>query len=76
MGFSPWGQDSGGHRAEQQRTASEMMTTIAVIVGIGLLLLGAGLWFLKRKLGQMGQHLPAAMERWEEEIKNLEKPKG
>jgi len=52
------------------------MTTIAVIAGAAFLLLVVGLWFLKRKLAAMGQHLPGAMERWEEEIKNLEKPKG
>jgi hypothetical protein len=52
------------------------MTMITILAGVALLLLGVGLWFVKRKLGQMGQHLPAAMERWEEEIKNLEKPKG
>ncbi|MFQ5664625.1 MAG: hypothetical protein ACE5HL_12435 [Terriglobia bacterium] len=52
------------------------MMTVAVIGGVALLAVVAGVWFVKRKLGALGQHLPGAMERWEEEIKNLEKPKG
>ena len=52
------------------------MTTLAVIAGVALLPVAAGAWFVKRKLAGMGQHPPVALEHWEEEIKNLEKPKG
>lgn len=52
------------------------MTLIAAIAGAGLLLLVAGVWFIKRKLATMGQHLPGALEQWEKEIEKLEKPKG
>lgn len=52
------------------------MTTLAIIVGVGLLLVVAAVWFVKRKFERLGKHLPAALEHWEEEIKNLEKPKG
>lgn len=52
------------------------MTTVAAIAGGVLLLVVAGVWVLKRKFERMGRHLPTAIEQWEEEIKNLEKPKG
>ena len=41
-----------------------------------VLLTVVGVWFLKRKLGEMGQHLPGALQQWEKEIEKLEKPKG
>lgn len=52
------------------------MTTLVAIAGAVLLLVVAGVWFVKRKLERMGQHLPGAIEQWEKEIEKLEKPKG
>lgn len=52
------------------------MTTVAIIGGAMLVLVVAAVWVVKRKLERMGHHLPGAIEQWEKEIKNLEKPKG
>jgi len=52
------------------------MTAIAIGAAVLLALLAAGVWVAMRKISAMGEHLPAAIERWEDEIKNLEKPKG
>lgn len=52
------------------------MTTVAIIAGAVLVLVAAGVWYAKRKLERMGQHLPGAIEQWEKEIEKLEKPKG
>ena len=52
-----------------------MIIFLAVVAGI---VVGAvlGVWFLKRKLADMGQHIPGALPQWEKEIEKLEKPKG
>lgn len=52
------------------------MTTVAVIVVAVVLVLAVGVWVVKRKLADMGEHLPGAIEQWEKEIEKLEKPKG
>ena len=52
-----------------------MIIFLAVVAGI---VVGAvlGVWFLKRKLATMVEHLPGALQQWEKEIEKLEKPKG
>ena len=53
-----------------------MLTGIVIALALLVVLVAAGVWFLKRKLGEMGQHLPDALQQWEKEIEKLEKPKG
>lgn len=50
-----------------------MLLATATIV---LVVLVIAVIFLRGKLARLSQHLPTALEQWEEEIKNLEKPKG
>ncbi len=52
-----------------------MIIVLVVVAGIvvGTIL---GVWFLKRKLADMSEHLPGALQQWEKEIEKLEKPKG
>ncbi len=52
------------------------MTIVLVALGVLLVLIVSGVWFAKRKLADMGQHLPGALQQWEKEIEKLEKPKG
>ena len=52
---------------------------MSIWLGVAVVVLAAvvgGALLIRRKLARLGQHLPAAIERWEEEIQNLEKPKG
>ncbi len=53
-----------------------MLTIFLVSVGVLAVLVGVGVWAAKRKLADMGQHLPGALQQWEKEIEKLEKPKG
>ena len=46
------------------------LAVVGLVIAVGVVL------YVRRKLAQWGQHLPGAIERWEEEIQNLEKPKG
>ena len=52
------------------------MTIALAALGVPVVLAVVGVWFLKRKLANMGQHLPGALQQWEKEIEKLEKPKG
>ena len=52
------------------------MTIVLAALAILVVLVVVGVWFLKRKLATMGQHLPGALQQWEKEMEKLEKPKG
>ena len=52
------------------------MIILFLALGALVVLAVVGVWLVKRKLADMGQHLPGALQQWEKEIEKLEKPKG
>ena len=53
-----------------------MLATLLLILGAAIVLIGLGVWLVKRKLASMASGLPGALQQWEKEIEKLEKPKG
>ncbi|HXE76060.1 MAG TPA: hypothetical protein VNN18_10550 [Candidatus Xenobia bacterium] len=52
------------------------MTIVLLALVVLVVVAALAVWLLKRKLADMGEGLPGALQQWEKEIEKLEKPKG